>query len=300
MRGAGHADVLLVLQMPGNKADAVPCERLPFLWSSGSHSDMIFSRSVIALEAHLRNCRNVTVLGVKPNFSDYSRKAASQIIKADKIYFPSLFYADMFDAIGKKTFPSYHTYKCAQDKIRQSALFALAQIPHPPTRVFYGKRQKSKIIEFFKYPFVGKIPTGSAMGRGVYLIHNNEELFQYCSMTHAAYIQAFFPVDRDIRVVVIGSRAVHAYWRIARPGEFRSNVAVGGTISLETVPKEALDLARHTARVCGWDNVGIDICCYNGDYYVIEGNMKYGKEGFRCAGIDYFKLMERLIDDGTI
>jgi hypothetical protein len=27
--GAGHADVLLVLQMPGNKADAVPCERLP-------------------------------------------------------------------------------------------------------------------------------------------------------------------------------------------------------------------------------------------------------------------------------
>jgi hypothetical protein len=28
MRGAGHADVSFVLQMPGNKADAVPCERL--------------------------------------------------------------------------------------------------------------------------------------------------------------------------------------------------------------------------------------------------------------------------------
>jgi hypothetical protein len=28
MRGAGHADVPFVLQMPGNKADAVPCERL--------------------------------------------------------------------------------------------------------------------------------------------------------------------------------------------------------------------------------------------------------------------------------
>ena len=31
MRGGGYADVLPVLQVPDNKADAVPCERLPFL-----------------------------------------------------------------------------------------------------------------------------------------------------------------------------------------------------------------------------------------------------------------------------
>jgi hypothetical protein len=30
MRGGGHADVLPVLQVPDNKADVVPCERLPF------------------------------------------------------------------------------------------------------------------------------------------------------------------------------------------------------------------------------------------------------------------------------
>ncbi len=28
MRGTGYADVPVVLQVPGNKADAVPCERL--------------------------------------------------------------------------------------------------------------------------------------------------------------------------------------------------------------------------------------------------------------------------------
>jgi len=28
MRGGGYADVLPVLQVPDNKADAVPCERL--------------------------------------------------------------------------------------------------------------------------------------------------------------------------------------------------------------------------------------------------------------------------------
>jgi hypothetical protein len=34
MRGAGHTDVHVVLQVPGNKADAVPCERLRFFWLS--------------------------------------------------------------------------------------------------------------------------------------------------------------------------------------------------------------------------------------------------------------------------
>ena len=32
MRGGGYADVLPVLQVPDNKADAVPCERLQILF----------------------------------------------------------------------------------------------------------------------------------------------------------------------------------------------------------------------------------------------------------------------------
>jgi ribosomal protein S6--L-glutamate ligase len=41
--------------------------------------------------------------------------------------------------------------------------------------------------------------------------------------------------------------------------------------------------------------VGIDICRHAGRYYVFEANMKYGKEGFRKAGIDYTQLMEAMI-----
>jgi ribosomal protein S6--L-glutamate ligase len=93
---------------------------------------------------------------------------------------------------------------------------------------------------------------------------------------------------------------VHAYWRIAPQNEFRSNVAVGGSVSLESVPQQALDLALHTARFCRWDDVGIDICRHQGQYYVLEANMKYGKEGFRRAGIDYIKLMEDMIENEEI
>lgn len=256
---------------------------------------------VIALEARLRECNNVVTLGVRPNFSDYSPAEIERIRGASKIYYPTQFYADLFDTCGKATFPSYHTYKCAQDKIKQTALFNLLEIPHPRTRAFYGQRQQARILEHFQFPFVAKIPRGSAMGRGVWLIQSREELAVYCRAAGTvAYIQDYLPGDRDIRVVVIGQRVVHAYWRIAPPNDFRSNVALGATISLEPIPAAAADLALHTARSCGWDDVGIDICPRDGKLYVLEGNMKYGKEGFRRAGIDYPGLMEKLIAGGEI
>ncbi len=257
-------------------------------------------KQAIALEARLRNCKNVNTLGVRSNFSDYSSQEAELIRAADKIYYPTTFYADLFDAMGKATFPSYHTYKCVQDKIKQTALFELLNIPHPRTRVFYGKRQKNSIQQYFDFPFIAKIPRGSAMGRGVYLIHNEKELRSYLNQVSPAYIQEYLPIDRDIRVVVIGKRIVHAYWRVATENEFRSNVALGGRIELDEVPESAKRLALKTAKACRWDDVGIDICEHNGQFYILEANMKYGREGFRKAELDYDRLMESMIENEEI
>ncbi|MBW1893076.1 MAG: ATP-grasp domain-containing protein [Deltaproteobacteria bacterium] len=261
---------------------------------------MTATRKVIALESRLKGCRNVITLGARPNFSEYSKEEASLIRNAGKIYYPTTFYADLFDSIGKKTFPSYHTYKCVQDKIKQTAVFNLLEIPHPATRVYYGRRCREKIICDFDFPFIAKVPRGSAMGTGVFLIKSRNDLEEYLNETSPAYIQEYIKADRDIRVVVIGKRVVHAYWRIAAPGEFRSNVAKGGSVELYHVPDEALELALYTAGKCGWDDVGIDIINTGGQYYVLEANMKYGKEGFRKAGIDYIKLMENMIERGEI
>ena len=46
--------------------------------------------------------------------------------------------------------------------------------------------------------------------------------------------------------------------------------------------------------------MGIDICQYAGRGYVFEANMKYGKEGFRQANIDYNHLMEVMIQNEEI
>jgi ribosomal protein S6--L-glutamate ligase len=138
------------------------------------------------------------------------------------------------------------------------------------------------------------------MGRGVYLVRNEADLEAYCRRTTTAYIQQYLPIDRDMRIVVIGRRIVHAYWRIAPKGEFRSNVALGGRVSLEPVPEEVRNLALHTARACGWNDVGIDLCRHEGSCYVLEANMKYGLQGFREAGMDYVRLMEMMIEQNEI
>ncbi len=261
---------------------------------------MTLSYKAVALEARLRYCRNVITLGVKPNFTQYSPEEAELILHSRKVYYPSPFYADLLDTAGIVTFPSYHTYKYVQDKIKQTALLNMLNIPHPRTRVFYGRRQFDTIARHFSFPFIAKIPRGSAMGRGVFKIRNTDDLECYARKTPIAYIQEYLPIDRDMRVVVIGNRVVHAYWRIAPEGDFRTNVAVGGTVLLDPIPAAALDIALNTARKCRWDDVGIDICEYEGRYFVIEANMKYGKEGFRQAGIDYFHMMETLIENGEI
>lgn len=254
----------------------------------------------IAIGARLKRYLQIHTLGFKPNFSDYTPEEQRLLVSAPKVYYPTAFYADLFNAMGKETFPSYHTYKFALDKIKQTAIFQMLGLPHPRTKIFYGPQQKKQILKRFQFPFIAKIPRGSAKGIGVYLIKTPEELQHYLNEPGPAYIQEYLPIDRDMRIIVIGSRVALGYWRIAKPDTFKTNLSQGGEISFDPLPQKALDLALLTAKKCGWNDVGIDIVQSNNDFYVLEGNMKYGTKGFQTAGIDYRELLVRLIGENQI
>jgi ribosomal protein S6--L-glutamate ligase len=249
----------------------------------------------IAIGARLKKCPQIHTMGFKPNFFDYGPREREQLLSAPKIYYPTAFYADLFNAMGKQTFPSYHTYKFAQDKIKQTALFQMLGLPHPRTQVFYGPRQQKHILNAFDFPFIAKIPRGSARGVGVFLIQTTKDLAQYLSRNGPAYIQEYLPIDRDMRIIVIGRQIALGFWRVAGQDSFKTNLSQGGEISFDPLPQGALDLALLTADSCGWDDVGIDILQSGSHLYVLEGNMKYGTKGFQKAGLDYKKLLCGLI-----
>lgn len=254
----------------------------------------------IALGSRLKQYPSIQTLGFKPNFRDYSAQERLLILNAKKIYYPTAFYADLFDTMGKETFPSFHTYTFAQDKIKQTAMFDLLDIPHPKTKIFYGKKQKKGILDFFTFPFIAKKPRGSSKGAGVYLIRNRQDLSGYLEEKSPAYIQEYLPIDRDMRIIIIGKEIRLSYWRISAENNFRTNLSQGGVISFDPLPQDALDLALMTALKCGWDDVGIDVIEQNNRFYVLEGNMKYGTKGFCQAGIDYKKMLSTLIITGTV
>ncbi len=239
-------------------------------------------------------------LGFRPNFCDYTDKEVDLINNAGTIYWPTAFYAGLFTTMGKRIFPSINNYSFALDKIKQTAMFKLLDIPHPATRIFYGKKQKQAITDFFDFPFVAKIPRGSARGRGIFLIKTREELATYLKFPGPAYIQEYLPTNRDMRVIVIGKEIALAFWRVAKKGEFRTNLSQGGIIDLSPLPRQALELAVRTAIQCNWNDVGLDLMEHQGRFIVLEANMKYGTLGFKTAGINYKQMLENLIIKGKI
>jgi ribosomal protein S6--L-glutamate ligase len=253
----------------------------------------------VALGKRLRNCTLVQTLGVRPNMDDYSVEELARLRETDTIYYPSRLYEDVFLALGKRVFPANH-YRFMGDKIKQTELFTLLDIPHPRTRIYYGRDKARRILADFSFPFIGKIPRASSKGKGVFFIKTWEDLHDYLEQCSPAYIQEYLPIERDLRVVLVGAKAVHAYWRIARPGEFRTNVSQGARISLEGIPTEALSFAECVARACRFGEVGLDICSAGGSYLVLEANMVYGLKGFAEAGLDIYQLLNQRALEGDI
>lgn len=249
----------------------------------------------VAIGARLKKYPEILTLGFRPDFDDYSAQEKQLIFNAEKIYYPTAFYARLFSIMGKKIFPSADSYRFALDKIQQSAIFKIQNIPHPRTKVFYGKGQQQSITDHFPFPFVAKKARGSARGEHVYLIQSHDDLSAYLKIKGPAYIQEFLGVEKDLRIIVIGNKVRLAYWRQAREGNFKTNLSQGGTICFDPVPRNALKLALETAEKCGWNDVGIDIIEADNQFYVLEGNMKYGTKGFAAAGIDYKRLLVDLI-----
>ena len=253
----------------------------------------------IALGSRLKGVPEVLTLGVKPNFFDYSVQERNLILGAEIILYPTLNYAQFFTTMEKKIFPSLETYLYADEKIKQTTLFHMLEIPHPRTRVYYHLHHKD-IINEFSFPFVAKLARRSARGRGVFKIHNSEELKNYLDLTRIAYIQEYLPHDRDLRVVLIKYHPVLAYWRIRSPHNFRTNLSQGGKISFDDIPIEGVRLAQNSARKCKFDDVGLDLINSRGTWSVIEANMKYGRKGLKMKGLDLKKIMRQKLLSGEI
>ncbi|MFH0810722.1 MAG: RimK family alpha-L-glutamate ligase [Pseudomonadota bacterium] len=233
----------------------------------------------------------------------YTPAERRMILDAPVVYYPTSFYAGLLASIGKPTFPGLATYHLVGDKLRQSAMFQLLGVPHPRTWI-YPRRRWGDITRDFPFPFVAKLQNTSR-GRGVFLIQNEADLAAHLtalleSGAGCAYVQEYMRLERDLRVVCYNRRPVHAYWRERTGEDFRANVSLGARVNPCGVPPEALRLAVEVAEMCGLDEVGLDLCDWQGFFLVIEANMAFGTRGLEAAGKDLKEIIKNILESDEI
>lgn len=243
----------------------------------------------VVLGARFRRFPEFNTLGIRPNLADYPPEHLELIRRAPRVLYPTKLLAEPLAAAGRPIFPSLACHVFEGDKIKQTRLFELLGLPHPRTRVYFG-RQRADIARDFGFPCIAKTPRGAAGGRGVFLLRGPDDLETYLADHPVAYIQERLPISADVRVVVMGRDPVVVYWRQAPAGGFRSNLAAGGRVSFDAVPPAAVELAVSAARAAGLDDVGLDVAMVEGRPWLLEFNMLYGRAGAAQAGLDLVRL----------
>jgi RimK family alpha-L-glutamate ligase len=165
----------------------------------------------------------------------------------------------------------------AHDKLRTAALLGAAGIPHPATA---HVRSFDDALRF-EPPFVVK-PRFGSWGREVARCKTREEVAQlFARITSApwfrdqgAIVQELVPSPGfDLRIVVADGHVVGATERVAPPGEWRTNVALGGTRRAVRSTNAAKALATAAATVVARGGlVGVDLLPVAGGHVVLELN----------------------------
>jgi ribosomal protein S6--L-glutamate ligase len=88
---------------------------------------------------------------------------------------------------------------------------------------------------------------------------------------------------RDVRVIVVGGRVVASMRRVAKPGEFRSNLHRGGKGDKVSLAKNYRKVAIHAAKAMGLEVAGVDMLEGKNGPKILEINSSPGLEGIEKA-----------------
>lgn len=215
---------------------------------------------------------------IKPDQFLGHKKALQE---ADWVLFPEYWQLNaLVYGLGCRVFPSEASYRIGHDKVEMTRAFQAVAPEHTPWTLIEanGPEERERLWATMPSPFVAKLPKAS-QGEGVWLVETRQDWLRYCDRTPVLYVQEYLPIDRDVRVVIVGDRVLTAYWRTQADQGFYNNVARGGRIDTGPVPACVTELALRLARLLGVDHAGFDIALVEGYPYVLEFNRLFGNQG---------------------
>ncbi|MEM0468732.1 MAG: RimK family alpha-L-glutamate ligase [Pyrobaculum sp.] len=168
-----------------------------------------------------------------------------------------------------------------------------ANLPIPQTSVLFGESD----IEVRDRAIV-KTVSGS-WGRKVALVSTEEELklVMKSSEGEVYIMQEVVGTGEDIRVFVVGDRAVAAMRRVPPSGDWRSNAARGGSTLPQKIDGELEELAVKATKAVGAFYAGVDILVGERLYVNEVNGIPEFKALSRTTGVDVARhILEALVE----
>lgn len=200
--------------------------------------------------------------------------------EADWLLFPGYWQLNALHYVLKKrVFPSPVSYHLGHDKVEMTRAFQAACPSHTPrTEILASTPDNVRdILQRWPLPFVAK-QVRASQGLGVFLIECAGQFRQYAAENDVLYVQQRLPIERDLRIVVVGRELVAAYWR--EGSDFHNNVARGGRVRTDlAVPENAIEFVLSLSDYLNIDHAGFDVAMVDGQPMLLEFNRLFGHQG---------------------
>ena len=206
---------------------------------------------------------------------------------------PGLWALERLAASGVTVLNGRRTLVAAHDKLTTAAALFNAGVPHPRTvHVALWKP-----LPELEPPIVFK-PRFGSWGEDVIRCDDEDAIERalvelsekpWFHATGAIAQKLVAPRGYDLRLVIAGDRVVGAVRRIAAPGEWRTNVALGARREPVLPPPDACEVALRAARAVDGALVGIDLRPADvGTWVVLEVNGAVDFNSTYTLGDDVF------------
>ena len=201
------------------------------------------------------------------------------------------------DGAGVRVLNRPRTLVATHDKLATSRALADASVPHPRTAHVTAPTDAVP----FDGPVVVK-PRFGSWGKGVVRCDDEASLRRHLHAiagspwftSGGALVQELVPPHgHDMRLVVASQAVVGAVRRVAAPGEWRTNVALGAAREPVVPTPDLCELAVRAAAAVEGDLVGVDLLpTPDGSFAVLElnGAVEFNQT-YACHGDDVFRLV---------
>lgn len=251
-------------------------------WNGFENTRDLFTKYLDEFDVYFFNYQDVVVTENQIYFGDIS------INRFSFVFFGFISKnTDLFNIVRNKIKTSHIPYlmygntRDNDNKINDLSIFTKYNVPHIPTIL---ATRWNKQIENIKLPVVIK-PYNGSCGNGVVKFETYSEVETHLNNTDGLkLIQTWVKNNGDYRIITFNNQAIIHSKRIAKEGEWRNNVAQGGSVTKSDLPQYILKKAEEISKAFESNIIGFDIIQdqETGNYLFMEIN----------AGPHYFSFME--------